>query len=147
MTSSMALFQNTKNGQIVDFIGYHDRDYAMVKNNAGVVNYVPLSDLVPYEPGKGRVGDSPAPQSAEIKPDEDLLPPTAIPVDTRVNVNVATAEGLASGVKGIGYATAKKIIEKRMSLPGERFQNLDQLRSVPRVDWDTVIGEDLIFVG
>ena len=62
------------------------------------------------------------------------------------NVNVATAENIAKAVKGIGYATAKKIVELRLSLPGERFKNLDQLKKISRVDWDTIIAEDLIYV-
>ena len=75
----------------------------MIKTQTGSVAYVPLADLVSYEPGKA--------------------------------------------IKGIGYATAKKIIELRMSLPGERFKNLDQLRKVGRVDWDQIIAEDLIYIG
>ena len=34
----------------------------------------------------------------------------------------------------------------RMSLPGEKFKNLDQLRKISRVDWDQVIKDDLIYV-
>ena len=64
-----------------------------------------------------------------------------------MNVNAATAEALAKHVKGIGYATAKKIVELRLSLPGERFKNLDQLKKIGRVDWDEVIAADLIYVG
>ena len=142
----MALYQNTKNGQIVEFIGHHDKDWAMVKNASGHVSYVALADLVSYEPGKGRTGEVLESQSAEKEKDEDKLPDSAIPPDVRLNLNVATAEGLAKQVKGIGYATAKKIIELRTSLPGEKFKNLDQLRKIGRVDWDEVIAEDLIYI-
>lgn len=143
----MALYQNTKNGQIVEFIGHHDKEWAMVKNSSGSVSYVALADLVSYEPGKGRTGVSIEPQSAEPQEDENQLPESAIPADLRLNLNVATAEGIAKHVKGIGYATAKKIIELRLSLPGERFKNLEQLRKIGRVDWDEVIAEDLIYIG
>ncbi len=142
----MALYQNTKNGQIVEFISYHDKDWAMIKNAAGQVDYLALSDLISYEPGKGRTGDVPKPVVSDKDKDEDKLPDTAIPADTRVNLNVATAEGIAKAVKGIGYSTAKKIIELRLSLPGERFKTLDQLRKIGRVDWDEVIAEDLIYI-
>lgn len=141
----MSLYQNTTNGQLVEFISHHDKDYAMVKNSSGSVQYVALKDLVSYEAGKGRTGKTIESQSAD-KVDEDALPETIIPVDTRLNVNVATAEALAKHVKGIGYATAKKIIELRLSLPGERFKNLDQLKKIGRVDWDEVIAADLIYV-
>ena len=141
----MSLYQNITNGQLVEFISHHDKDYAMVKNSSGSVQYVALKDLVSYEAGKGRTGKTIESQSAD-KVDEDALPETIIPVDTRLNVNVATAEALAKQVKGIGYATAKKIIELRLSLPGERFKNLDQLKKIGRVDWDGVIAADLIYV-
>jgi hypothetical protein len=46
----------------------------------------------------------------------------------------------------VGYATAKKIVEMRMSLSGERFANLKQLENIPRVNWEQLIEEDLIFI-
>ena len=142
----MSLYQNLQNGQLVEFISHHDKDYAMVKNSAGNVQYVALKDLVSYEQGKGRTGKTIDPID-DKKIDEDKIPESVIPVDTRLNVNVATAETLAKHVKGIGYATAKKIVELRLSLPGERFKNLDQLKKIGRVDWDEVIAADLIYVG
>ena len=143
----MALYQNTKNGQIVEFIAHHDKDWAMIKNSAGAIQYIALADLVSYEPGKGRTGEIPKPQSAERPVDEDAIPESVIPVDTRLNINSASAEAIAKAVKGIGYSTAKKIVELRMSLSGERFTNLDQLKRIGRVDWDEVLGADLIYIG
>ncbi len=141
----MALYQNQKNGQVVEFIGHHDKDWAMVKNANGIVQYVALEDLISYEPNKGRTGEKIEPIVMDEK-DEDKIPETVIPADNRLNVNLATAESLAKQVKGIGYATAKKIVELRLSLPGERFQKLDQLKKIARVDWDEVIKEDLIYI-
>lgn len=143
----MALYQNTKTGQMVEFIAYHDKEYAMIKTAGGSIQYVPLSDLVSYEPGKGRTGEVPSPQRAANEPDEDTIPEPAIPVDTRLNINLASAEEIAKRVKGIGYATAKKIVDLRLSLSGERFSKLEQLRRIGRVDWDTVFDEDVIFIG
>lgn len=143
----MALYQNKRNGQIVEFINYHDNDWAMVKNATGSIQYVALVDLVSYEPGKGRTGETPVPQLPNGRVDEDAIPESVIPVDTRLNINAASAEAIAKTVKGIGYATAKKIVELRMSLSGERFANLDQLRRIGRVDWDQVIADDVIYVG
>jgi competence ComEA-like helix-hairpin-helix protein len=143
----MALYQNTKNGQIVEFIAHHDKDWAMIKNSTGAIQYIALVDLVSYEPGKGRTGEIPRPQSAESPVDEDTIPEAVIPMDTRLNINTASAEAIAKAVKGIGYSTAKKIVELRLSLSGERFSNLDQLKRIGRVDWDEVIGADLIYVG
>jgi competence ComEA-like helix-hairpin-helix protein len=143
----MALYQNTKNGQIVEFIAHHDKDWAMIKNAQGSIQYIALADLVSYEPGKGRTGEVPKPQSAEQPVDEDVIPETVIPVDTRLNINTASAEAIAKAVKGIGYSTARKIVELRLSLSGERFSNLDQLKKIGRVDWDEVLAADLIYIG
>ncbi|NDC87499.1 MAG: helix-hairpin-helix domain-containing protein [Bacteroidetes bacterium] len=143
----MALYQNTKNGQIVEFIAHHDKDWAMIKNSQGSIQYIALADLVSYEPGKGRTGETPKPQSAEQPVDEDVIPESVIPVDTRLNINTASAEAIAKAVKGIGYSTARKIVELRMSLSGERFSNLDQLKKIGRVDWDEVLGADLFYIG
>ncbi|NBX58752.1 MAG: hypothetical protein EBT64_09780 [Gammaproteobacteria bacterium] len=143
----MALYQNLKNGQIVEFIAHHDKDWAMIRNSTGSIQYIALADLVSYEPGKGRTGETPKPQSAETPLDEDTIPESVIPVDTRLNINAASAEAIAKAVKGIGYSTAKKIVELRLSLSGERFSNLDQLKRIGRVDWDQVLAEDLIYIG
>lgn len=143
----MALYQNSRNGQIVEFISYHDKEWAMVKNASGAIQYVALADLVSYEPGKGRTGEILKPQSAESPIDEDAIPEPTIPVDTRLNINAASAEAIAKHVKGIGFSTAKKIVELRLSLSGERFVNLEQLRRIGRVDWDQVIADDVIYVG
>ena len=140
------LYQHKKTGQILEFIAYHDREYAMVKDASGAISYPPLAHLEAYEPGIGRTGLVPEPQSAEVPVDEDQLPETVIPPETRMNLNVAAAEMLHT-IQGIGYATAKKIIELRQSLSGERFSSLDQLRQIGRVDWDVVFGEDKVFVG
>jgi len=142
----MSLFQNQKTGQIVELISYHDKDYAMVKTQTGAVNYVALAELHAYEPGRGRTGQQPVAPMKKDDVDPDVVPPQAIPPDTRLNLNMASAEAIADRIKGVGYSTAKRILELRMSLPGERFATLDQVRQVGRVDWDEVIKADLIYV-
>ena len=59
---------------------------------------------------------------------------------------MATAEQIAKRLPGVGYTTAKRIVELRMSMSGERFSNLKQLENIPRVNWDAIIEEDLIFI-
>lgn len=143
----MSLYQNQKNGQIVELVSFHDKDYAMVRNQSGAVSYAPLVDLHEYEPGKGRTGAQPEAPLTKDETDPDKIPTPTIPPDTRLNLNLATAEMIAQRIKGVGYSTAKKIVELRMGLPGEKFATLDQVKSVGRVDWDQVISDDLIFVG
>ena len=42
--------------------------------------------------------------------------------------------------------TARDIKEVHSSLSGERFNSLEQLRHIPRVDWDSVFAADLVRV-
>lgn len=139
------LFQDTKTGALVEFISKHDKEYAMVKSSNGVISYVTLDQLVPYDPQKGRLEKVTAPQIAVEK--EEKLPERVVPLeDTRLNLNTAEAEQIAKRLPGVGYSTAKRIVELRMSLSGERFNNLKQLENIPRVNWEQLIKDDLIFI-
>ena len=139
-----ALFQDTKTGKLVELVNKVDKEYAMVKDAGGNVLYMTLDQLVPYDREKGRLAKV-KPPILEVK--EEQAPETVVPSeDTRLNLNVATAEQIQKRLPGVGYATAKKIVELRMSLSGERFANLKQLENIPRVSWDTLIEEDLIFI-
>jgi DNA uptake protein ComE-like DNA-binding protein len=68
------------------------------------------------------------------------------PPDTRLNINGATAQMIADHIKGIGLKTAREIKDLQLSLSGERFTSLDQLKQIKRVDWESVIAADLIRV-
>jgi DNA uptake protein ComE-like DNA-binding protein len=139
------LMQDQKTGKLVEFIGTHDKEYAMVRDGAGNVSYVTLDQLVPYSPEKGRLSKIAAPQ-LEVEKEEEL-PTTIVPSeDTRLNLNVASAEMIAKRLPGVGYTTAKRIVELKMSLSGERFANLKQLENIPRVNWDQLIADDMIFI-
>ena len=72
--------------------------------------------------------------------------PRVFPPETRLNINSATAQMIADHIKGIGLKTAKEIKDLQMSLSGERFNNLEQLKQIKRVDWDSVLAADLIRV-
>ena len=139
------LFQDQKTGKLVEFINKHDKDYAMVRDAAGNITYLSLEQLVPYSKEKGRLAKIEAPQ---IQPEpEEKLPERVVPLeDTRLNLNTAPPEQIAKRLPGVGYATAKRIVELRMSLSGERFANLKQLENIPRVNWEQLIEEDLIFI-
>jgi DNA uptake protein ComE-like DNA-binding protein len=139
------LFQDTKTGKLVEFIHKHDKEYAMVRDASGNITYVTLDQLVPYSKEKGRLAKVAAPQ---IQPEpEEQAPASVVPIeDTRLNLNTAPPEQIAKRLPGVGYATAKRIVELRMSLSGERFSNLKQLENIPRVNWEQLIEEDLIFI-
>jgi DNA uptake protein ComE-like DNA-binding protein len=138
------LFQDTKTGKLVEFISKHDKEFAMVRDAGGVITYLTLEQLVPYEKGKGRLAKVKAP---ELAVEEEKMPDRVVPIeDTRLNLNTAPAEQIAKRLPGVGFATAKKIVELRMSLSGERFANLKQLENIPRVNWEQLIEEDVIFI-
>ena len=144
MMSQQRLFQDQKTGKLVEFISKHDKEFAMVKDAAGNITFLTLEQLVPYEKGKGRLSKVKTP---ELDVPEEEAPASIVPIeDTRLNLNFAPAEQIAKRLPGVGFATAKKIVELRMSLSGERFANLKQLENIPRVNWDQLIEEDLIFI-
>ena len=116
----------------------------MVRDAAGTITYLSLEQLVPYDKDKGRMAKIAAP---ELHVPEEEAPQAVVPIeDTRLNLNAAPAEQIAKRLPGVGFATAKKIVELRMSLSGERFANLKQLENIPRVNWEQLIEEDLIFI-
>ena len=138
------LYQDSKTGKLVEFISKHDKEYAMVRDAGGNVTFLTLDQLVPYSKDKGRLSKIEAP---ELIIPEEQAPVTVVPIeDTRLNLNTAPAEQIAKRLPGVGFATAKKIVELRMSLSGERFANLKQLENIPRVNWEQLIEEDLIFI-
>ena len=116
----------------------------MVRDAGGNVTFLTLEQLVPYDKDKGRLAKVKAP---ELLVPEEQAPETVVPIeDRRLNLNTAPAEQIAKRLPGVGFATAKKIVELRMSLSGERFANLKQLENIPRVNWEQLIEEDMIFI-
>ena len=138
------LFQDSKTGKLVELISKHDKEFAMVKDAGGNVTFMTLDQLVPYDRNRGRLAKVEAP-ILEIQ--EEQAPETVVPIeDIRLNLNTAPAEQIAKRLPGVGFATAKKVVELRMSLSGERFANLKQLENIPRVNWEQLIEDDLIFI-
>ena len=138
------LFQDSKTGKLVELISKHDKEFAMVRDAGGNVSFLTLDQMIPYDKDKGRLSKVSAPEL--IVPEEEA-PNAVVPIeDVRLNLNTAPAEQIAKRLPGVGFATAKKIVELRMSLSGERFANLKQLENIPRVNWDQLIEEDLIFI-
>ena len=43
-------------------------------------------------------------------------------------------------------STARDIKDLQTSMPGEKFQRLDQLKNIKRVDWDEIFKENLVRV-
>ena len=139
------LYQETTTGKLVEMISKHDKEYGMVKDSAGDISYIGLDKLLPYDANKGRLSNV-TPFVKELE-EEEKQPESVVPIeDIRLNLNTAPAEQIAKRLPGVGFATAKKVVELRMSLSGERFSNLKQLENIPRVNWEQLIADDLIFI-
>jgi DNA uptake protein ComE-like DNA-binding protein len=112
----------------------------MVEDQDGRVYTAYKSELVPDESATKKV------KTLQIKDKAAQEEPRSFPPETRLNINSATAQMIADHIKGIGLKTAREIKDLQMSLSGERFNNLEQLRQIKRVDWDAVLAADLIRV-
>ena len=144
--SDTNLYQDTNTGKLVELISTQDKEFAMVRDSGGVISYINLSRLVPYSAEKGRLSNVTPFEKIEDEQDGPA-PKSVVPIeDIRLNLNTAPAEQIAKRLPGVGFATAKKIVELRMSLSGERFANLKQLENIPRVNWEQLIEDDLIFI-
>lgn len=132
---------------------YDEGDYLMVRSNTTGKVFFAHKEQV----GELLEDDSPKPASNHVATrrnrrvlkDEPEKPPIIKPLppmDTRINLNTLTPEGLTQCLPGVGLKTAKEIVELRQSLPGERFIKLDQLNSIKRVDWDEVFATGSVYV-
>ena len=146
--STQVIFQDRKTGKRVLRVGGGGgkEDFVMVKGPDGVPYYASLSQLMPCDE-KG-TPDFDARFEREEEPDEAVPAPIIDIIETRLNVNAATAEEIARRVPGLGYRTAKKLKSLQLSLPGEVFRNLDQLKaSSTRVNWDEILKSNQLFLG
>jgi|TARA_B100000965_G_C19598172_1_gene761213 DNA uptake protein ComE-like DNA-binding protein len=135
------LFKNTKTGARVKVISELDEgEVFMVEDQDGRVYHAVSSQLVADAPATKKV------KTLQIKDKAAKEEPREFPPDMRLNINGATAQMIADHIKGIGLKTAREIKDLQMSLSGERFANLQQLKQIKRVDWEAVIAADLIRV-
>ena len=59
---------------------------------------------------------------------------------------LTSARQIARGVEGVGLKTPRDIKDLQLSLPTEKFQRLEQLKSIKRVDWDEIFKDNLVRV-
>jgi len=145
---SQAIFQDRKTGKRVLQVGGGGgkEDFVMVKGPDGVPYYASLAQLMPCD-DKG-TPDFDACYEKPEDPEEAIPAPVIDIIETRLNINTATAEEIARRVPGLGYRTAKKLKSLQLTLPGEVFRNLDQLKaSSTRVNWDEIFRQNQIFLG
>ena len=135
------LFKHKKTGARVKVISELDNgDCFMVEDQDSRIFYAQKNELETDLEGTKKV------KTLQIKDKAAKEEPRDFPPDMRLNINGATAQMIADHIKGIGLKTAREIKDLQMSLSGEKFANLEQLRQIKRVDWDSVIAADLIRV-
>jgi DNA uptake protein ComE-like DNA-binding protein len=135
------LYQHKKTGARVKVISEWDNgDWFMVEDQDGRLYTAYKTELLPDEAATKKV------KALQVKDKASQEEPRTFPPDNRLNVNSATAQMIADHIKGIGLKTAREIKDLQMSLSGERFSSLEQLKQIKRVDWDAVFSADLIRV-
>jgi len=135
------LYQHKKTGARVKVVSEWDNgDWYMVEDQDGRLFTAYRTEIEPDEDATKKV------KTLQVKDKAAKEEPRTFPPDTRLNINSATAQMIADHIKGIGLKTAREIKDLQMSLSGERFNNLDQLKQIKRVDWDAVFAADLIRV-
>jgi len=135
------LYQHRKTGSRVKVISeWDDGDWFMVEDQDGRLFTAYKTEITPDEEATKKV------KTLQVKDKAAQEEPRTFPPDTRLNINGATAQMIADHIKGIGLKTAREIKDLQMSLSGERFNSLEQLKQIKRVDWDSVLAADLIRV-
>ena len=135
------LYKHKKNGARIKIVSEFDNgEWFMVEDQDGRLYTAYKTELEPDEEATKKV------KTLQIKDKAAQEEPRTFPPDNRLNINTATAQMIADHIKGIGLKTAREIKDLQMSLSGERFNNLDQLKQIKRVDWDAVLSADLIRV-
>ena len=135
------LFKHKKTGARVKVISELDNgDCFMVEDQDSRTFYVYKHELEEDSAATKKV------KTLQIKDKAAKEEPRDFPPETRLNINGATAQMIADHIKGIGLKTAREIKDLQMSLSGEKFANLEQLKDIKRVDWESVIAADLIRV-
>ncbi|NBX48379.1 hypothetical protein EBT25_00205 [bacterium] len=144
------LYQYKPTGQLVEMISHHGDGIMMCIDAQDEVLYIERDDLIPHI-GATNEKDRTEERLTEQLKEEGVNPPIptkkeTFPLDTRINLNTASARQIADHLPGVGLKTARDIKDLQTSMPGEKFVRLDQLKAIKRVDWDEIIKENLIRV-
>lgn len=144
------LYQYRQTGGLVEVVSKHGDGILMCIDSQDEVIYVEESELTPHLEATNEKIRTEERLTAQLEA-EGVKPakPTTretFPVDVRVNINTATARQIADALPGVGLKTARDIKDLQTSMPGERFQKLEQLKSIKRVDWDEIFKENLVRV-
>ena len=142
------LYQYKLTGGLVEVVSKHGDGILMCVDAQDEVIYIEETQLTPHLEAtseKIRTEERLTAQleSEGVKPAKPTTRET-FPVDTRININTASARQIADALPGVGLKTARDIKDLQMSMPGEKFLKLEQLKGVKRVDWDEIFKENLV---
>jgi len=144
------LYQYKPTGGLVEVISQHGEGIMMCLDAQDEVIYANESDLMPQLEATTEKIKTEERLTAELAADgvkpAKLTTRETFPIDVRVNINTASARQIADSLPGVGLKTARDIKDLQTTCSGERFQKLEQLRSIKRVDWDTIFEENLVRV-
>ena len=144
------LYQYKPTGGLVEVISQHGDGIMMCVDAQDEVIYADETDLMPQIDATTEKIKTEERLTAELAADgvkpAKLTTRETFPVDVRININTASARQIADALPGVGLKTARDIKDFQTSCSGERFQKLEQLRSIKRVDWDTIFEENLVRV-
>lgn len=144
------LYQYKLTGGLVEVISEHGEGIMMCVDAQDEVLYVEKDDLIPHLEATNEKIRNEERLTADLKADGVNPPkPTSretFPIDTRININTASARQIADHLPGVGLKTARDIKDLQTSQSGEKFQRLEQLKNIKRVDWDQIFKENLVRV-
>ena len=144
------LYQYKPTGGLVEVISQHGDGIMMCVDAQDEVIYADETDLMPQIDATTEKIKTEERLTAELAADgvkpAKLTTRETFPVDVRININTASARQIADALPGVGLKTARDIKDLQTTCSGERFQKLEQLRSIKRVDWDTIFTENLVRV-
>ena len=144
------LYQYKPTGGLVEVISQHGDGIMMCVDAQDEVIYADEVDLIPQVDATTEKIRTEERLTAELEADgvkpAKVTTRESFPIDIRVNINTASARQIADALPGVGLKTARDIKDLQTSCSGERFQKLEQLRSIKRVDWDEIFKENLVRV-
>lgn len=133
------LYKHKKTGARVKIVSEWDKgDWFMLEDQDGRIFTAYHTEIDPDEPATKKV------KTLQVKDAAAKEEVRSFPPETRLNINTATAQMIADHIKGIGLKTAREIKDLQLSLSGERFTTLEQLKQIKRVDWEAVFASDII---
>ena len=144
------LYQYKPTGSLVEKISQHGEGVVMCIDAQDEVLYVEEEDLIPHLDATSEQARTEERLPESLKA-EGVNPPKptkkeTFPLETRLNINTASARQIADALPGVGLKTARDIKDLQTTMLGEKFIKLEQLKSIKRVDWDELIKENLIHV-